>query len=97
MKILGIVFSSETSAGEIQNFSDGLFKVKFMERRGNAYIWPEKEDITHVPIYVQHRSKQGVIDVQVPAPVVKYNSAMFGVDLNDQYRAYYPVGSPGTK
>ncbi|GFR64691.1 hypothetical protein ElyMa_003638800 [Elysia marginata] len=37
--------------GIIQNFSDGLFEVKFMERRGNAYIWPEKEDITHVPIY----------------------------------------------
>ncbi|GFS09236.1 (S)-beta-bisabolene synthase [Elysia marginata] len=36
--------------GIIQNNIDGEYEVRFMERKGNAYIWPERDDISVVPV-----------------------------------------------
>uniref|UniRef100_A0A2C9KGK8 PiggyBac transposable element-derived protein domain-containing protein n=1 Tax=Biomphalaria glabrata TaxID=6526 RepID=A0A2C9KGK8_BIOGL len=46
---------------------------------------------------VERRSKTGMLDVEIPLPVVNYNSGMFGVDLADQHRSYYPVGRVSNK
>ena len=46
---------------------------------------------------VQRRSKDGIIQVEIPCSVDSYNSHMFGVDLGDQHRSYYPVGRPSHK
>ena len=32
-----------------------------------------------------------VKEVEIPGPVHLYNHSMGGVDLNDQYRSYYPI------
>ncbi|GFS10706.1 PiggyBac transposable element-derived protein 4-like [Elysia marginata] len=75
-----------------------------MKQKGQlvAVQWTDKRQVNILSnnsdpkmVSAQSRSKQGVIDVQVPASVVKYNSAMFGVDLNDQYRAYAPGQNGG--
>lgn len=34
---------------------------------------------------VQRRAKGGLINVEIPAPVLTYNSAIFSIDLNDQH------------
>ena len=60
-----------------------------------VHIWSTNADPKRVA--VQWISKNGMIEVQIPASVIKYNSAVFGVDLNDQNRSYYPIGRPGTK
>ena len=47
---------------------------------------------------VSRRSPQGRIDKDIPTPIDTYNQAiMGGVDLHDQYRAYYPVGHRSRK
>ncbi|KAK6962850.1 piggyBac transposable element-derived protein 3 [Biomphalaria glabrata] len=46
---------------------------------------------------VQRRTKDGLQDIIIPSPVLAYNSGMFGVDLADQYRSYYPIGRNGKK
>ena len=69
-----------------------------------AVQWTDKRQVNVLStnadpktVAVQRRSKNGMIEVQIPASVIKYNSAMFGDDLHDQNRSYYPVGRPGTK
>ena len=77
-----------------------------MQQKGQlvAVQWTDKRQVNVLStnadpkmVAVQRRSKNGMIEVQIPASVIKYNSAMFGVDLHDQNRSYYPVGRPGTK
>ncbi|KAK6980316.1 piggyBac transposable element-derived protein 4 [Biomphalaria glabrata] len=46
---------------------------------------------------VECRSKTGMLDLEIPLPVVSYNCGMFGVDLADQHRSYYPVGRVSNK
>ncbi|GFO33877.1 PiggyBac transposable element-derived protein 4-like [Plakobranchus ocellatus] len=79
-------------------------KQKPGEVRMVAVQWTDKRQVNILStnadpkmMTVERRTKRGVVQVQVPKPVVQYNSAMFGVDLNDQNRSYYPVGDPGTK
>ena len=38
-----------------------------------------------------------VKEVEILGPVHVYNRSMGGVDLNDQYRSYYPSGCSGKK
>jgi len=48
---------------------------------------------------VQRRTKEAphVKNVEIPAAIHRYNHSMGGVDLNDQYRSYYPLGCSGKK
>ena len=50
-------------------------------------------------ITVQRRAKAAphVKDVDIPTPINLYNRSMGGMDLNDQYRSYYPSGRSGKK
>ena len=50
-------------------------------------------------ITVQRRVKAAphVKDVDIPTPINLYHRSMGGVDLNDQYRSYYPSGRSGKK
>ena len=50
-------------------------------------------------ITVRRRVKTAphVKEVEIPGPVHHYNRNMGGVDLNDQYRSYYPSGRSGKK
>ena len=76
----------------------------FMQRDLVAVQWTEKRQVNVIstqsdPLMttVQCRAKGGVIDHNIPAPILSYNSGMFGVDLSDQYRSYNNNGRPGTK
>ena len=69
-----------------------------------ATQWTDKRQVNIIstnadPVVttVQRRSKEGMVDIEIPMPVMTYNSGMFGVDLADQHRAYYPVGRSSTK
>ena len=44
-----------------------------------------------------HKTAPHVKEVEIPGPVHLYNHSMGGVDLNDQYRSYYPSGHSGKK
>ncbi|GFS14221.1 PiggyBac transposable element-derived protein 4-like [Elysia marginata] len=76
-----------------------------MRQKGKmvAIQWTDKRQVNILSnadakmVTEQRRTKRGIVEVQVPEPVVQYKSALFGVELNDQYRSYYPVGRPGTK
>ena len=78
-----------------------------MKQKGNlvAVQWTDKRQVNVLSTCcdptmttVQRRKKGGgLLDVPIPSAIVDYNSAMFGVDLNDQYRSYYGVGRPGNK
>ncbi|KAK3764712.1 hypothetical protein RRG08_042022 [Elysia crispata] len=75
-----------------------------MQRDLVAVQWTEKRQVNVIstqsdPLMttVQCRAKGGVIDHNIPAPILSYNSGMFGVDLSDQYRSYNNNGRPGTK
>ncbi|GFO12089.1 hypothetical protein PoB_003859400 [Plakobranchus ocellatus] len=35
--------------GVIQDCIDGEWKIKFMEKKGDAYVWPVKDDISLMP------------------------------------------------
>ena len=69
-------------------------------------LWYDKRQVAvlsncnpNVQITVQRRVKTAphVKEVEIPGPVHLYNRSMGGVDLNDQYRSYYPSGHSGKK
>ncbi|GFO17875.1 hypothetical protein PoB_004438000, partial [Plakobranchus ocellatus] len=35
--------------GIIQEYIDGEWEIRFMEKKGDAYVWPVKDDISLVP------------------------------------------------
>ncbi|GFO37371.1 hypothetical protein PoB_006387600 [Plakobranchus ocellatus] len=35
--------------GIIQDCIDGEWEIRFMEKKGNAYVWPVKDDVSLVP------------------------------------------------
>ena len=43
------------------------------------------------------RTKEGVVQKDIPQPVLYYNSNMGGVDMMDQFRSYYKVGRKSHK
>ncbi|KAK3764943.1 hypothetical protein RRG08_045745 [Elysia crispata] len=87
--------SSKQKPGEVRMRQKGrMVAVQWTDKR-QVNILSTNADPKMVT--VERRTKAGVVQVQVPKPVVQYNKAMFGVDLNDQNRSYYPVGRPGTK
>ncbi|KAK0065954.1 piggyBac transposable element-derived protein 4 [Biomphalaria pfeifferi] len=64
-----------------------------------ATQWTDKQQVNilstnsdPVMTTVERRSKTGMLDHEIPLPVVNYNCGMFGVDLADQHHSYYPVG-----
>ncbi|GFO07145.1 PiggyBac transposable element-derived protein 4-like [Plakobranchus ocellatus] len=83
----------------------GKVRNRMMQKgRMVAVQWTDKRQVNILSanadpkmVTVERRTKHGVVQVQVPKPVLQYNSATFGVDLNDQNRSCYPVGRPGTK
>ena len=78
-------------------------------QKGNLLvtIWHDKRQVAvlstnchpNQTMDVQRRMKQPphVKNVSIPAPIRMYNTFMGGVDLNDQYRSYYPSGRTGMK
>ena len=69
--------------------------------------WQDKRDInvlstnccpTEPPEKLLRRTKTGEqTEIQKPKAICNYNRNMFGVDLSDQYRSYYPLGRKGHK
>ena len=43
------------------------------------------------------RTKEGLVDKQIPQSVLIYNANMGGVDRHDQLRSYYPIGRKSHK
>ncbi|KAI8771536.1 piggyBac transposable element-derived protein 4 [Biomphalaria glabrata] len=69
-----------------------------------ATQWTEKQQVNilstnsdPVMTTVECRSKTGMLDLEIPLPVVNYNCGMFGVDLADQHCSYYPIGRVSNK
>jgi len=60
---------------------------------------PPEPEIHTVQQVVQGRRKRVVPaeSMKKPDVVVVYNSGMNGVDVNDQYRSYYPSGTTSRK
>ena len=59
---------------------------------------PPEPEIHAVQQIVQARRKRVVPEwIKKPDVVVVYNSGMNGVDVNDQYRSYYPPGTTSRK
>lgn len=77
-----------------------------MRQKGNlvACLWQDKRTVCLLStnsnpemVTAQRKTKQGIVDKQIPQPVIAYNSNMGGVDLNDQLRSYYPIGRKSKK
>ena len=69
-----------------------------------ACQWTDKRQVNIIStncnplmVSVQRRTKDGIVQLEIPNCVNEYNSFMFGVDLGDQHRSYYPVGRPSKK
>ena len=87
--------SSKQKPGEVRMRQKGrMIAVQWTDKR-RVNILSTNADSKMVT--VERRAKAGVVQEQVPKPVVQYNKAMSDVDLNDQNRSYYLVGRPGTK
>ena len=82
-------------------------EIKQLQKGNLVTIWHDKRQVAilstnchpNQTVVVQRRVKQPphLRSVSIPAPFRKYNTFMGGVDLNDQYRSYYPSGRTGKK
>ena len=75
----------------------GLLAIKWMDKKQVNIISSCSQPTVQE---VSRRSKavgQGRQNVTIPSAVLDYNKNMNGLDLADQYRAYYSVGRSGSK
>ena len=69
-----------------------------------ATLWKDKRPVAILSTNAEaamgkqeRKAPGGKREVPVPEPVLVYNSSMGGVDLADQYAAYYSVGRPSIR
>ena len=84
----------------VKNMTKGEVKYR---QDGNllATVWKDKRVVCLLSTNsdagmqkIKRKAPGGTKEVDIPKPVVTYNSSMGGVDLMDQHHAYYPVGRP---
>ena len=46
-----LVMDITMSIIQIQDYALGEYEVKFMEKKGGAYVWPDKDDVSIIPCY----------------------------------------------
>ena len=82
-----------------QNRKDFPADLKWMKLVAGKVRIPPEPEIHAVQQVVQGRRKRVVPaeSMKKSDVVVVYNSGMNGVDVNDQYRSYYPPGTTSRK
>ena len=89
-----------------KDFKMNKTDVLKMKQDGNmvATCWKDKRVVNILstnsnPAFgtAARRTKDGVVNKDIPIPVLNYNKNMGGVDLNDQKRSYYPIGRKSKK
>ena len=90
-------------AGEVRTRQSGnLVATMWRDKRVVSLLstnTPPDPEIHAVQQVVRGRRKRVVPaeSMKKPDVVVVYNSGMNGVDVNDQYRSYYPPGTTSRK
>ena len=80
-------------AGETRQLQKGTMLVTlWFDKRQVAVLSSNCNPNEHVTVQSRVKAAPHIKDVEIPTPIHHYNRSMGGVDLNDQYRSYYPSG-----
>ena len=85
-------------SGETHQLQKGTMLVTlWFDKRQVAVLSPNCNPDEHITVQRRVKAATHVKDVEIPTPINLYNRSMGRVDLNDQYRSYYPSGQSGKK